>query len=150
MAAKAKKSGELSITRFPGVAIPAAQPAAGLSYAEFAAFGRDNIEAVVKTGAALSAGAEAIGQEVMGYARAALKSASETARGLLGAKTLDDVVRLQTDLARRHFEEFVAGSMKLSELGMSVASEAFAPWEGRVEATMARLTHAPAGKSPTA
>ncbi len=86
----------------------------------------------------------------MVYARTALQSASETARGLLGAKTLEDVVKIQTDLAKRQFEGMVAGSVKLSELGVSLASEAFAPWEGRVEAAMARFSSPQAGKSPAA
>jgi len=115
-------------------------PFAALSYAEFAAIGRDNIEAVVKSNAALSAGAEAIGREFMACTRAVMQRASETARGLLGAKTLDDVVKLQTELATRSFEGMMAGSAKLSELGCSLATEAMAPWEGRYEAVIAKLT----------
>lgn len=158
MAAKAKKQVEPAVepavtpmTVTPFSASPfTTPPFPGLSYTEFATIGRENIEAAVKTNAALSAGIEALGQEVMVYARTALQSASETARGLLGAKTLEDVVKLQTDLAKRHFEGMVAGTVKLSELGVSVASEAFAPWEGRVEAAMACFTHPQAGKSPAA
>ena len=118
---------------------PSSFPA--FTYAEFAIFGRENIEAAVKANAALSAGMEAISQEVMVYARSALQNASETARGLLGAKTLEDVVRLQADLAKRHFDGLLSGSVKLSELGVSVASEALAPWEGRVEAAMVHFTY---------
>lgn len=120
------------------------------TYAEFATLGRENIEAAVKTNAALSAGIEAFGQEVMVYARSALQNASETARGLLDAKTLEDVVRLQADLAKRHFDGLLAGSVKLSELGVSVANEALAPWEGRVEAAMAQLTYPQPAKSHAA
>jgi hypothetical protein len=152
MAAKAKKPVESNlsvIAPIRSVSPPDSQfPALG--YAELAAFGRENIEAVVKANAALSAGIEAISQEVMVYARTALQSANETARGLLGAKTLEDVVKIQTDLAKRQFEGIVAGSVKLSELSVSLASGAFAPWEGRVEAAMARLTSPHAGKSPAA
>ncbi len=149
MTAKAKKLSEPATAPILG-ASPSDSQFPNLSYAELAAFGRENIEAAVKANAALSAGIEAISQEVMVYARTALQSANETARGLLGAKTLEDVVKIQTDLAKRQFEGMVAGSVKLSELGVSVASEAFAPWEGRVEAAMARFTPAQAGKSPAA
>ena len=149
MAVKAKKQAEPVFAPGPGVPPPSPQ-FPSLNYTDFATFGRDNIEAAVKTNAALSAGMEAISQEVMVYARSALQTASETARSLLGAKTLEDVVKLQTDLAKRHFEGMVAGSVKLSELGVSLASEAFAPWEGRVEAAMARFTYPPATKSHAA
>ncbi len=140
MAVKAKKSVAPVQVPVPEI-LPAGPQFPSLDYAEFASFGRENIEAVVKTNAVLSAGIEALGQEVMVYARSALQSASETARSLLGAKTLEDVVKLQTDLAKRNFEDMVAGSVKLSELGVSMASEAFAPWEGRVGAAMARFTY---------
>src|SRR5271170_1355318 len=106
MAAKPKKPSEPTFA--PVLAAPRPDPQfPSLSYAEFAAFGRENIEAAVKANAALSAGIEAISQEVMVCARTALQSASETARGLLGAKTLEDVVKIQTDLAKRNFEGMV-------------------------------------------
>jgi len=154
MAGRAKKSAEAPL---PGPALASAaapQPAGAsptsypsLSYADLAAISRDNVEAAVKANAALSAGIEAIGQEVMAYTKSALKSASEAAHGLLNARTLEDVVRLQADLAKRNFDGFVAGSVKLSELGVSLANEALAPWEGRVEAVMAQFAY-PQGAKP--
>jgi len=154
MAAKAKKSSDIVPAARLGASAPESDAAGpypphfpGVSYADLASFGRENIEAAVKSNAALSAGIEAIGQEFMAYARTALKSASETAHGLLGARTLEDVVRLQTDLAKRNFDGLVAGSVKLSELGASLAGEAFAPWEGRVEAVMAHFTYPQPGKA---
>jgi len=149
MAVKAKKHAEPVFAPGPGVS-PSGPQFPSLTYVDFANFGRDNIEAAVKTNAALSAGMEAISQEVMVYARSALQTASETARSLLGAKTLEDMVKLQTDLAKRHFEGMVAGSVKLSELSASLASEALAPWEGRVEAAMARFTYPQPAKSHAA
>lgn len=89
-------------------------------YTDFAEFGRDTIAAAMTSNAALSAGLEAIGQEVARHARTAFESAGETARGLLAARTFEDVVRLQTDFAKRSFEGFVARSTKLSELGCSL------------------------------
>ena len=150
MAAKSKKS--LHPMTLPAAAPPPAPPAPpppALSYEALAAFGREAIAAAVQSNAALSAGIEAMGQELMLCARDTLQSASETARGLLGAKTLDDVIRLQTALAHRSFATLVAGSLKLSELGAALAAETCAPWEGRVEATMARFLPA-SGKSAAA
>lgn len=105
-----------------------AAPRPELSYAEFTALGRDGIAAAMKANVALSAGLEAIGQEVAQYARTALESAGETARALLAARTYEDVVRLQTEFARRNFDALVERSTKLSELGCHVASETFASW----------------------
>jgi phasin family protein len=162
MAAKAKKSETPRLSAVPPAPFtppfaalgagfdPTSTPFATLSYAEFAAIGRDNIEAAARTNAALSAGVEAIGREMMECARALLQRTSETARGLLGAKTLEDVVKLQTDLAQRSFEGMVSGSARLSELGYALATEAVAPWEGRYEAAIAQWNPAPAGETKSA
>lgn len=132
MAAKAKRASAAPPARpvpaLPPDASPVAQLSPQLSYAGLAATAREQIDALVQANVALNEGIEAIGREVMSHARAALEAASATARGLLGARTLEDVVRLQADLAKRNFDEMLAGSMKLSELGCALATEAFAPW----------------------
>lgn len=63
---------------------------------------------------------EAIGAEVVQYSHEPFASAGQAARGLLGATTLEDVVRLQSDFAKRTFAGFLARSAKLSELGYSL------------------------------
>ena len=97
----------------------AALPAAA-SYVDLMAFGRDTIAAAVGSNTVLGAGIEALGQAIAQDARAAFASAGETARGLLAARTFEDVARLQIDFAKRSFEGFVARSMKLTELGCSL------------------------------
>jgi hypothetical protein len=68
-------------------------------YADFVEFGRETIAMAINSNASLGAGLEAIGEEVAQYSRATFESAGQTARSLIGARTLDDVVRLQTDFA---------------------------------------------------
>ena len=112
------------------------------SYAEFVEFGRETIEAAMSSNAALSAGLEVIGQEVAQYARTTFESAGEAARGLLGARTFEDVVRLQTDFAKRSFEGFVERSAKLSELGCSLVSASVGAWAEQVVAGQAMAARA--------
>lgn len=108
-------------------------------YEELADLGRENFAAVLRANAALTEGLEAIGKEVVGYARTSLETAAETATALLAAKTFEDVVQLNTDFAKASFEQMIAGSSKLSELGVKVANEALAPIGDRVEATFHKL-----------
>lgn len=98
------------------------------SYADFVELGRHTIAAAMDSNAAVRAGLDAIGQEVAQSARTAFLSAGETARGLLGARTLEDVVRLQTDFARRSFDSFLVQSVKLSELGCSLIGASVGAW----------------------
>src|SRR5882757_243679 len=101
MAAKSKKSLAPVAMSMPSAApkpepqLPAQLnlPLPGFSYEALTAFSRETLDAAAKSNAALSAGMEAMGQELMVCARDALKSASATARSLLDAKTFEDVVR---------------------------------------------------------
>ena len=111
-----------------GASLPAT-----LSYAEFAGFGQEAITAAMSSNAALSAGIEKIGQEVALYARDSFAAAGETARGLLGARTFEDVVRLQTDFAKRSFDELVERTAKLSELGCALMGASLGAWAGRAK-----------------
>ncbi len=102
-------------------------------YADFVKFSRETIAAVMNSNTALGAGLEAIGEEVAQYSRATFESAGQTARSLIGARTLDDVVRLQTDFAKRSLEGFVERSVKLSELGWSLFGASMGAWTVRAK-----------------
>jgi hypothetical protein len=141
MAVKAKKS-TVNVPLQPSTSSTDVPRFPTFSYAEFTTIGCENIEAAVQANAAVSAGIEAVGQEFTAYARSTLQSTSDLMRGLLGAKTLEDVVKLHADLTLRNLEGIVSGSAKLTELGVSLVGKAMAPWEGRVEAVLAPFTQA--------
>jgi len=149
MAAKAKKS----IVSAPLQSSPSSSDAprfASFGYAEFATIGCESIDAAVRTNSVVSAGIEALGQEFTAYARSTLQSTSDLMRGLLGAKTLEDIVKLHADLTIRNLEGIVSGSAKLTELGVSLVGKALAPWEGRMEAVLAPFTYPQAKRDAAA
>jgi hypothetical protein len=117
-------------------AFPIAPPVGLLSYAELAGLGQGGLEAASRANAALTEGWEALASVAMGGARTAFQSATEAARGFLGAKTLEDVVRLQSELARRNLDGFFAGAAKLSAIGWALTGAALLP-APRVAATRA-------------
>ncbi|HXP29599.1 MAG TPA: phasin family protein [Stellaceae bacterium] len=151
MATKSKKA--TSVPALATEAAPAAADSMGasawrsagplfsaLSLEDFADLSRENFAALTKSNLALAEGWNAMTEEVLGYARTALASASQTATALLTAKTLDEVIQLNSELARTSVESLLQQSSKLSEMGVTCANEAFAPLGGRVEATIAKLT----------
>ena len=111
-----------------------------LSFEEFADLSRENFAALTKSNLALAEGWNAMTEELLGYARTTLASASQTATALLTARTLDEVIQLNSELARASVESLLQQSSKLSEMGVTCANEALAPLGGRVEATIAKLT----------
>jgi phasin family protein len=118
----------------------AAAPAAFAGYGDWADLGRENVAAVIKANAALSQGIEVLSKEFFGCAKIAFESVTHTTAALLGAKTFEDVVQLNTAFAKASLESMLSNSAKLSELGVQVANEALAPLGGRIEATLAKLT----------
>jgi phasin family protein len=108
-------------------------------YEELADLGRENFAAILRANAALTEGLEAIGKEVIGYARTSFERYAETAAALLGAKTLEDVVQVNTEFAKAYMERLIERSQKLSEMSVKVANEAMAPIGSRVEATVQKL-----------
>jgi phasin family protein len=134
-------------TKKPAAAVAVAKQANGeataalfTSYDQLADLGRENFAAMLRANAALAEGLEAIGKEVILYARRSFEQAAETATALLGAKTFEDVFQLNSEFAKAHFERMIERSAKLSEMGVKVANEALAPLGGRVEATIQRLS----------
>ena len=51
---------------------------------------------------------------------------------LLGAKSLDKAIEIQTDYAKSAYEGFVAQATKIGELYADLAKETYKPFEGYV------------------
>jgi phasin family protein len=58
---------------------------------------------------------------------------------LLGAKTIQDVVEVQSTLVKTSFDKAMAESGRISEMSMKVAEEAFAPINDRMSVAMQRV-----------
>ena len=118
---------KLAIDRHANTALP------GLGFVDFVEFGRDTMGATMTATASLSAGAEAIGQEVAQHVRAAFEHAGATTRGLLTARTLEDVVRLQTHFAEQSLASFFACGTKLAELGRAIVGASVGGWDAHAK-----------------
>jgi phasin family protein len=72
-------------------------------------------------------GAQTMTVEVIDYARKSAESSAAAWEKLLGAKTLDSALAVQSEFARSSYEEFVAEAAKLGEIYVEFAREAYAP-----------------------
>lgn len=109
------------------------------AYEEFSKFQKDNYDAYVAASTIFAKGAENVGKTWMSLTQEALENAAQTAKALLGAKTLREAVDLQSDFAKSNFDKFVAEGTKLSELSVKVTNEAFAPINARVNVAVEKL-----------
>jgi phasin family protein len=65
--------------------------------------------------------------EVIGYAKKSAESSAQAWEKLAAAKSLENAFEVQSQYARSAYEEFVAETVKLSELYVEYAREAYAP-----------------------
>ena len=95
-------------------------------------FGQDNVDVVMKTFGAVSKSAQTIAVETADFAKKSFETGSATVEKLMGAKSLEKAIEIQTDYVKNAYEGFVAQSTKMGELYASLAKEAFKPYEGIV------------------
>ncbi|MDQ0468321.1 phasin family protein [Labrys wisconsinensis] len=91
---------------------------------------KENLDLASKSFAAVSKGLQAIAADTADYTKKSFETSSATFEKLLGAKSLDKALEIQTDFARTAYEGFVAQSTKIGELVTNIARESYKPFEG--------------------
>lgn len=114
-------------------------PSAAKNLDELAAFNKGNFDAFVAAGAAAAKGFETLSQQVIACNQKAVETSVATAKALLGCRTLQDVVEVQTDLTRKGIDEWLAEGTKLSELTVKVANQTAEPINSRLSEAVDRL-----------
>lgn len=97
------------------------------TYEDAVGFGKDAIEAWVQAGTILSKGFQDIGSTVFGFAQSMVEENVAVSKQLMAAKTLRDVVDLQTTFSRAQFDRLVSEGSHLSDLSVKLVEESFAP-----------------------
>lgn len=108
-------------------------------YGDIADLGQQNVDALVKSGTICAQGVETLGQEVMDFARTSIEGNVSAAQAIMGAKNLNEVVDLQSQLTRRNFDQAVAEYSKLTEMSVKLANDAFAPIQARFQVAVEKM-----------
>jgi hypothetical protein len=72
------------------------------------------------------------------YTKKSFQETGSFVEKLMGVRSVDQAIEVQTEFARQAYENFVAESQKICELYSQFAKQIFRPWEGFV----AKLTQA--------
>lgn len=109
------------------------------SYEDLSGVSKATVEAYVQSGSIAAKGMESIGKEVMSFAQTALEANLAAVQAAFKAGTLEELFEIQSKQAQKSFDDFVAESAKLTDLSVSVANEAAAPIQKRVNETVETL-----------
>lgn len=116
-----------------------ATQAATRGFDDFVALARGNVDAVFASAAVVAQGAEQLSRAWFALQHGAAEQAAEATRSLFAAKTVREIVDLQSTYTKTAFDGFVAESSKLSELGLKVTNDAVAPIAARVNVAVEKL-----------
>ncbi|MBX9828132.1 MAG: phasin family protein [Xanthobacteraceae bacterium] len=100
--------------------------------------GKDSMDATMKSFGSLSKASQAIAAELADYSKKSFEDGTKVLEKLLGAKSLDKAIEIQTDYAKSAYEGFVAEASKISELYADFAKETYKPFEAYMKAGPAK------------
>jgi phasin family protein len=93
---------------------------------------KKNLEAVVASITAATKGAETIGAQAMALSKRTFDDQVTVARSLAGAKSMQDVVELQSTYARSFVESYMAEVGKLTDVVQASLKDSMKPLNERV------------------
>jgi hypothetical protein len=91
--------------------------------------GKNNLEAAVQSYGTLAKSAVAIASEMAEYSKKSFEGGNKALEKLLGARTLEQAVEVQSEFAKAACEDFVAELTKISEHYADLAKETLKSFE---------------------
>ena len=101
-------------------------------------FGKDNMDATMKSFGSLSKSMQAIAVEVADYSKKIFENSTAATEKLIGAKSLEKAVEVQSDYLKTSYEQFVAQATKVGELYAGMAQEFYKQFETTMGKTVAK------------
>src|ERR1700675_1272431 len=91
--------------------------------------GKDSMEMAMNSFGAWSKSAQAIATEVADYSKKSVEGSAAHWEKLIGAKSVEKALEVQSEYLKSSYEGFVAEATKLGELYVDFAKEAYKPFE---------------------
>jgi phasin family protein len=99
------------------------------NFEEIQKLGKNNAELVLKSLGAFSRGFQAIAVEIADHSKKSFEDSTATVEKLIGAKTLDRAVEVQSNFVKDAYEAYISRATKIGELAADTAKEAYRPYE---------------------
>jgi hypothetical protein len=97
---------------------------------DFQKLNKESMDNAMKTLGSVSKGWQAIAVEMADYSKKSFEDGSVALEKLLGAKTLDKAVEVQSEYVKSAYEGMVSQMTKLGEMYVDLAKDAYKPFEG--------------------
>ena len=99
------------------------------NFDEVQKFGKENFDVALKSFGAASKHFQAIAAEMADYSKKSFEESTAVVEKLMGAKTVEKAIEVQTDYVKSAYEGFVSEATKLGDLYSDFAKETYKPFE---------------------
>jgi phasin family protein len=96
---------------------------------DFQKMGKDNFDAVIRSYGELNKGFQTIAARMTDYSKQAFEDATRAFEQVVGAKSLESVIEIQSHYAKKAYDTWVAEASKLGEMYAAIARDAYKPVE---------------------
>lgn len=105
---------------------------ANASVEDFQKATQENIENSIKSFSELTKGVQAISAEVADYSKKSFEQGSAALEKLIGVKSLDKAIEVQSEYLKSAYEGYVAEVNKVGELYVDLAKQLYKPYESLI------------------
>ena len=98
-------------------------------FEDFQKVGKDGFDAAVKSFGEVNKGFQAIAAEVTDYSKKAFEDGTRAFEQLIGAKSVEQAVEIQSQYAKKAYDNYIAEVSKLGEMYVGLARDAYKPVE---------------------
>lgn len=99
------------------------------AYEDIQKSGQENFDAAVKSFGEVNKGVQAIAGEVTDYTKKSIEEGTEAFEKLLGVKSVEQAIDIQTSYAKKAYDNYVSQVTKIGEMYAGIAKEAYKPVE---------------------
>ncbi|MEM8798182.1 MAG: phasin family protein [Pseudomonadota bacterium] len=96
---------------------------------DFQKLSKDNMDAALANVGIVTKTFQSIATETADYSKKSFEEGSATVEKLLGVKTLDKAIEVQSEYAKSSYEGFVGQATKIGEMYAEMAKEVYKPFE---------------------
>jgi|GEM_PF-1104914 len=108
-------------------------------YEDLNGFGKENVDAIVKSTTLLTKGLEELTQVLFKMSQESLETTMAAAKSAMACTTLRQIIDFQNDLAKTSFDKLLAEGTKVSEMSLKVANDALEPIQARVNVAIEKM-----------
>jgi hypothetical protein len=103
---------------------------------EYQRMSKEGFDAAIRPLGEVNKGLQAIAAEVTGYSKKAVEDSMRAFEQLIGAKSLEQAIEIQSQYIKKAYDTYMAEMSKLGEMYVGLAKNAYKP----VESALAKKT----------